>query len=269
MAELVGAFGVPHTPMYPDLVKREGPQCETALLYGAVRGHLEELQPDVLLIFDSDHLSTFFFSNLPTFCVGASSLTAGPNDVNANLPRYQVPVSERFAHHVYKSGVEGGFDLSLSQEFEVDHSILVPLHFLTPKMDTPIAPVFINGLAPPLPSAKRCLDLGRMVGQIIKSAPKEMKVAILASGSFSLEVAGPRVGMLDKEWMDIVLRCLANAEAEKLAEEATTERMLAAGNVAGELLNWIALLGAIGKRKPVFLEPQQGQGHAYAAWRWD
>jgi protocatechuate 4,5-dioxygenase beta chain len=269
MAELVGAFGVPHTPMYPDLVKREGPQCAPALLYGAVRKHLEELQPDALLIFDSDHLSTFFFNNLPTFCVGASPLTAGPNDLNANMPHYEVSVSERLAQHVHQSGVEGGFDLSLSQEFEVDHSILVPLHFLTPKMNVPIAPVFINGLAPPLPSAKRCLSLGKMVGESIKSWPKDMKVAILASGSFSLEVSGPRVGMLDTEWMDIVLRCLGNAEAESLAEQATTDRMLAAGNVAGELLNWIALLGAIGKRKPVFLEPEQGQGHAYAAWRWD
>ena len=45
--------------------------------------------------------------------------------------------------------------------------------------------------------------------------------------------------------------------------------MLAAGNVSGETLNWIALLGAIGKRQPVFLEPQPAQGHAYGVWRWD
>ena len=45
--------------------------------------------------------------------------------------------------------------------------------------------------------------------------------------------------------------------------------MLAAGNIGGELLNWISMLGAIGDRKPVFMQPQLAQGHAYAAWRWD
>ena len=43
--------------------------------------------------------------------------------------------------------------------------------------------------------------------------------------------------------------------------------MLKAGNVGGEILNWIAMLGTIGERKPEFLKPQMQNGHAYAAWR--
>jgi hypothetical protein len=63
--------------------------------------------------------------------------------------------------------------------------------------------------------------------------------------------------------------CCAPARSKTLLSEATEERMLAAGNVAGELLNWIALLGAIGDRRPAFVEAQASHGHAYAAWRWD
>ena len=269
MAEIVAAFGVPHTPMFPEQVEREGPQSETAQLYRAVAEHLEAVHPDVLVVFDSDHLNTFFFDNLPVFCVGAAERTEGPNDSNAKIPHYVVPVDEPLAQRIRQVGLEHGFDLALSQEFEVDHSVLVPLHFLTPRMQIPIVPVFINGVAPPLPAARRCFALGEMVGAAVEAWPRQQRVAVLASGSFSLEVGGPRVGITDYEWLDTVLRCLSHAQIKALLDQATEARMLAAGNVSGELLNWIALLGIVGKRRPAFLEPQRSHGHAYGVWRWD
>ena len=42
--------------------------------------------------------------------------------------------------------------------------------------------------------------------------------------------------------------------------------MAGAGNVGGELLNWIALLGAVGDTVPVTLDLQQHLGHGYAFW---
>jgi gallate dioxygenase len=44
--------------------------------------------------------------------------------------------------------------------------------------------------------------------------------------------------------------------------------MLKAGNVGGEILNWIAMLASVDARKPKFVNPQMEQGHAYAAWSW-
>ena len=44
MAELVGAFGVPHTPVFPWFVKRDGPHCETAQLFAALTENLEALR---------------------------------------------------------------------------------------------------------------------------------------------------------------------------------------------------------------------------------
>jgi len=41
MGEIVAGFGVPHTPMFPALVARDGPQCETAQLFRTVAEHLE------------------------------------------------------------------------------------------------------------------------------------------------------------------------------------------------------------------------------------
>jgi gallate dioxygenase len=53
-----------------------------------------------------------------------------------------------------------------------------------------------------------------------------------------------------------------------LLDEATQDQMLRAGNVGGELLDWIAMLGAVGEKRPKFVTPQMEQGHAYAAWNW-
>jgi Catalytic LigB subunit of aromatic ring-opening dioxygenase len=274
MAEIVAAFGVPHTPGFPELVKQQGPGCETARLYAEVAAHLEAVRPDVLVVFDSDHLNTFFLDNLPIFSIGIADRVLGPNDHTA-MPAYDVPVDRTLAVGLRSAAITGGFDIALAQDFTVDHSIMVPLHFLTPRMDVPIIPVFVNGLTPPLPLARRCHALGQMVRDTVATWPRHLRVAILASGSFSLEIAGPRVptgrrsGTPDPGWAKRVEDHLNAGRVDDLLNEATSSRMLAAGNVGGELLNWIALLGAIGEHRPRFLEPQREQGHAYAAWRWD
>ena len=269
MADIVAGFGVPHTPRDPETVQKEGFNSVTGKLYQAVADHLKKVDPDVVIIFDSDHLNTFFYNNLPTFCVGVAGRTEGPNDSNTILPRRQVAIREDLSNEIYQHGVTAGFDLSLTQDFTVDHSIMVPLHFLTPQLKTPIVPVFINGVCPPLPTSKRCFALGEAVRRTVEQWPNPQRVAVIASGSFSLDVAGPKEGITDHPWMNSVLHDLGNANIEELLEKATSERMLAAGNVSGELLNWIALLGMVGKRKPVFLEPRMSHGDAYAAWRWD
>ena len=276
MTDIVAALGTPHTPLFPLQVAQEGPGSETAQLFGAVRAHLEAVRPDVLVVFDSDHLNTFFLDNWPTFSVGVTDQTSGPNDGTPGLPQHRVAVHEPLGAALYRTGIRSGFDLSLSQEFTLDHSIVVPLHFVMPAMQTPIVPVFVNGLAPPLPLARRCFALGQVVRQAVEAWRSDLRVAILATGSFSLEVTGPKVrsanglwDVPDRAWMQRVVDLLRAGQVDDLLNEATEERMLAAGNVAGELLNWITLLGAVGDQRPVLVEPQPSHGHAYAAWRWD
>ena len=274
MAEIVAAVGVPHDPDFPSQVAKEGPNSEVATLYREVARHLEAVAPDVVVVFDSDHLNTFFLNNLPTFSVGIGERTAGPNDDTA-MPRYTVGLDDALARHIRTSGINAGFDLALAQAFELDHSVMVPLHFLTPAMRIPIVPVFVNGLAPPVPSARRCAALGECVRRAIDAWPEDRRVAILASGGFSLEVGGPKIepGRLHSvpkpDWAARVTDLLVHGRVDDLLNEATTDRITDAGNAAGELLNWIAMLGAIGDRRPRFLEPRVEAGHAYGAWRWD
>ena len=278
MATIVGGVGVPHTPMFPEMVAREGPQSETGQLFAAVADQLDALEPDVLVVFDSDHLNTFFLDNLPTFCVGVSTRTAGPIDRTPGLVRQEVPVDEAFGRHLLGSGLSRGFDLSMTQHFEVDHSVLVPLHFLTPELDVPIVPVFVNGMVAPLPGARRCLALGEMVREAIERYPADVRVAVVASGGFSLDIGGHRsppgeiAGVADRGWAERMFTLLSEGRVNDLLNEATAEQIARAGNVAGELLNWVSMLGAVGAvegKRPSFLEPQFAMGHAYGAWRLD
>ncbi|MGH6674022.1 MAG: extradiol ring-cleavage dioxygenase, partial [Xanthobacteraceae bacterium] len=164
--------------------------------------------------------------------------------------------------------------IGMTQNFSVDHSITVPLHFLTPDMRVPVIPFFISGHLPPLPTAVRCHALGQAVARAIEAWPEQKRVVIMGSGSFSLEVGGPRMapgrsdGVPDPDWAMRVVKLLEEQQIDRLIAEATAHQMLKAGNVGGEILNWIAMLGAIGNRKPSYVAPQMQNGHAYGVWRW-
>ena len=100
MAEIVGAIGVPHTPFYPSLVEREGPECETARLFSKVTAELEAMRPDLIVMFDTDHLNTFFLDNLPIFAVGVANTFKGPSDEPRAVPIYTFKSRSDIAGHI-------------------------------------------------------------------------------------------------------------------------------------------------------------------------
>lgn len=272
MGTFVGAFGVPHVPMFADMVLREGLTSETGQLFDRVRSALERARPDALVMFDTDHLNTFFFDCLPTFAIGVADGFHGPNDQPPALDIQSVPSDPLLAGHIRSSCITGDFDLAVSESFDVDHSIMIPLHFLTPKFDVPVVPIFINGHVPPLPSARRAFALGHQVRHAIDSFPQARRVAVVGSGSFSLEVLGPRIapgrnnGVPDPAWAQYAHGCFRDGAIPALIAEATEARMERAGNVAGELLNWIAMIGAANPRPADWIEAQPQFGHSYAIW---
>jgi protocatechuate 4,5-dioxygenase beta chain len=180
------------------------------------------------------------------------------------MQRYSVPIEERFNRSLLEYALSCEFDASSSEEFILDHSIIVPLHFISPEMQIPVAPIFVKGLATPLPLARRARALGQMVGDFIRAWPHAERVAVLCSGSFSLDIGGPGMDHIDFEWVNEVAALLRSGDGEGLTRAATGERMARAGNTGGELLNWIAMLGAIGDHEPTFLETRHGD--CFAAW---
>ncbi len=273
MGKVVIGIGAPHTPDFPAVAKERGRELRVTVLFERLREELEAARPDLVVVFTSDHFVGFFFDNMPTFCVGTFEDAEGPQELSKTMPDYRVVGHPDFAEGLLKFGMESGFDLASSEEQKLDHSLLVPMHFLTPGMPLPIVPINIKGLAAPMPNAHRCYALGQMVRRFIDQRPADERVAIVGSGSFSLEVGGPTMGRIDQDWVDFVVGHMREGKVADLVENATAERMGNAGNTGGELLNWIALLGVVGERPADFLAPdaqppeQPRDSHAYAFWK--
>ena len=264
MAKLVGAFGVPHAPYFPQQVTQSPGKLREEVLFKEVREQLEAAAPDLIIGVVSDHLINFYHNNLPQFCVSAAEEAEGPSETYCVMQHHVVPGHPTFAKGLLTHSLKSSFDLAVAEEVHLDHSMMVPLHFLTPSMDIPVVPLYVNGLVPPLPSARRCYALGQSIARFIEDWPGNQRVALVASGAFSLEVGGPNVGWTDEPWVSTVSSLLQEGEYRKLTRRATEERMIAAGNVGGELLCWITVTGAMGETRPLFIQTHQGIG--FGAW---
>jgi hypothetical protein len=275
VAKIVAAYAVPHTPSFVADVAQTGMSHEAARFFTSIKSHLDEANADTLVLIQNDHFNTFFFNNWPTFAIGVAKSADGPSDQTPGMPKYQVGIEQTLASQLLEFLVTAGFDFSVSHELSLDHAVLVPLHFLTPEMKRPIVPIFINCLVPPLPSARRCYALGQALNRSIENWAVDSRIAVIASGSLSLEVGGPLIeqgktfGIPDKRWATRVLEYVKRSNHSQLLLEATPEQMAQAGNVGGELLNWIALLGIVGSAQPDILIEQPALGNAFAAWRLD
>jgi hypothetical protein len=273
MASVVGALGLPHNPHFPELVARLGGGCATASSFAHATAEFEALRPDVALIFTTDHLNTFFFENLPLLAIGVDDDFGGPNDEVPTIAYQRRTSNASFARHLHASIVSSGFDLSLVQEFEVDHSVIVPLTFIDKLAGVQAIPIFVNTHISPRPTSHRCFALGEAALAAVRSWPDSLRVVAIGSGSFSFDVhghlspPGRLVGVPDPNWVLQVAEHLQQNTISSLIAEATPSRFSSAGNVSGEILNWIAMLGMIDGQQPSWIEPDLEFGNCYAVWR--
>jgi aromatic ring-opening dioxygenase catalytic subunit (LigB family) len=267
VAKLVLAAGVPHPPRLVYEMAQSPGKLRGEALMKQVRQCVEEAEPDLIIEVDSDHFVNFFYNNLPSFCVGMAEEAQGPQEIWCPMPRYTVRGHVPMANALLRYAMNAKFDLAAAHELRLDHSLVVPLHFLNPSMELPVIPIYTNGFASPLPLATRCFSLGRMLGSFIAAWEGKERVALIASGCFAQDVGGPLRGWTDNEWMETISGLLVRGQYQALARRATEERINAAGNNSGELLNWITVTGAVGKTRPLFLENDEGSG--YAVWKFE
>ena len=207
MSELVGIFGVQHNPLLYRVLKDPVDDDLIALrdTFAELAERLRSVRPDVVVVIATDHLTQWWYDNMPTFLVGRSSRMQAtfPNEEREfGLPTATLLGDIDVGAWLHEDGIRRGFDLAGSDDFRVDHSVLVPLHFLTPDLDVPVVPFFTNAIAPPFPTAERFYQLGVMIRAAIQACPLGRRVAILASGHLATEIGGPRhfAGSPDREF---------------------------------------------------------------------
>lgn len=256
------------------------------------RDRLLAAAPDTVVIIGSNHFRGFFLDMMPAITIGVGEvLGAG----EAGTPGGPLPADPDLARHLVASLVEDGFDPAFSLRLTVDHGITHGLQHLLPALDVPIVPIVINMFAPPLPSLRRCHELGAAIGRAVAADGGAERVAVVASGGLSHRLPWPKwfETLSDDDrflveawlngrgsWGDYEVRrrrIIRAAEADinpafdrsflKLVEAGDLGPVLdrtaadidaEAGNGAQEIRSWIAMLAALGPGA-------RGETLAYAA----
>jgi aromatic ring-opening dioxygenase catalytic subunit (LigB family) len=220
-----------------------------------VKRRLEAARPDALLVVGTDHLKTFFFDNMPSFCLGVGEECSAWGE--GGVPNYRVRVHQPLARAILRSCLEGGFDLSCSEEMRLDHGFMTPLHFIRPEMDVPIMPLFQNCFVSPQPTPKRCYELGRAIRAAIEKSGGGERVALIGTGGLSHWVGHPKMGTVNADFDRHVLDMIASGRGKDLTELKFEDAEKEAGNGANEIRNWITILGAVngGKGEILAYEP--------------
>jgi aromatic ring-opening dioxygenase catalytic subunit (LigB family) len=255
MSALVAVVGVQHNPLLwrtladprePDLVALRDE-------FAAVSARLLATRPDTLVVIGTDHLTQWFYENMPSFLIGKAPVipaTFASEQREFGITPHVLAGDVPLATWLLGDGLTRDIDFACSDEFRADHSILVPLRFLSPGLDIPIVPVFTNCMAPPLPRAERFYAVGEVIRASLDACPLPRRVAVIASGHLATEVGGPRHfrGSPDSSFDEAAVATVAAGYTDDLVKLASFERLAAAGNVSHQFLNFVAAMGVAGGR---------------------
>ena len=251
MAQIVGCINTSHVPAIGKAIAgnlQKDPYWSPFFDgFPPVREWLDEVKPDVAVVFYNDHGLNFFLDKLPTFAVGAA-----PEYVNADegwgipsLPPFksELDLSWQIINHL----VNDEFDITICQEMLVDHAFTLPLKLLYPSEgECPIAtvPIAINTVLSPFPSAKRCYNLGQSVGEAIRAWDSDKRVVIIGTGGLSHQLDGERAGHINKEF-DLKFLESLKSDPEWATQFTSKEIIEQVGTQGLELIMWLAARGAV------------------------
>ncbi|TMA10503.1 MAG: hypothetical protein E6J89_10380 [Deltaproteobacteria bacterium] len=250
--------GVPQPPQ----IESETPEVLRGYIeriakgFGVLRSQLEAYRPDALLVVGDDQGEVFTEANMPAFCLFTCAEVHGSVNISLIDEREdQNHITLRchaaLAHYLFDSLSRKGFEISESRELKplgkpargIGHAFTRPVVKVTPKLDVPIIPLHVNAYFPPMPSGRRCYELGRSIAQALKGRPE--KVALMASGGLSHDPRGPRAGWIDTALDRWVLEKLRSGDGESLCHLFEFDSDSLRGGT-GEIRSWIVVAGACG-----------------------
>ena len=213
---------------------------------------LEQVSPDILVIFGDDQEELFSDENMPAMLVyWGEELLNRPHYANAASPGLRAaawaygemdktyPVATNLGRHLIESLVGEGFDVAHSRKLKPGEGMGHAFSFVYGRLlhgkTIPTVPIMVNTYYPPnQPTPKRCFDLGRAVRAAIETWPNEARVAVIGSGGLSHFV-------IDEELDQQILKAMQAKDAEVLS--ALPQQRLNSGT--SEVRNWISTAGAV------------------------
>jgi len=257
MGKIVSAYATVHAPQLFDFPPSEDPKQLNADIAAMrqIGRELEESKPDAVIVIASDHLETFFLSSVPTFAI----LSGEFSHAEFAGRKYEMPIHQGLAEDLLDKLMAAGFDLGYSQDAVLGHAFAAVYEWVIEKRPIPVVPIFVNAYLPPLPTARRCAELGKAIAKVIASRPE--KVAIVASGGMSHFPGTWKYPKPDFEFDYWAISQMEKGNHQVLIN-MTNEQFDEVGNT--EMLSWIIMFGAIGNQpgELVTYQPTWHHGHA-------
>lgn len=251
MARIVGGVTTSHIPAIGNAIAnglQQDPYWKRFFAgYGPVKEWLDKVDPDVAIVVYNDHGLNFFLDQIPTFAMGAADRYENADEGWGLKTLSSFEGDAQFSWHMIESLIRDEFDLAICQEMLVDHGFIVPMNLMwgdRPAWPVKGIPLAVNTVQHPLPSAKRCYDLGKALRRAVESYEEDLKVVIFGTGGMSHQLQGERAGLIN---VDFDLQCMEKIinDPEWLTRLSTTEIMEKAGTEGIEIIMWLVMRGAL------------------------
>jgi protocatechuate 4,5-dioxygenase beta chain len=257
MARITASVYTSHVPAIGaalDLGKTQEPYWQKVFSgYDYSKQWLKENTPDVIFLVYNDHATAFSLEMIPTFAIGTAAEYTPADEGWGPRPVPKVIGHPELASHIAQSVIQQDFDLTIVNRMDVDHGLTVPLSLMCGQVDAwpcPVIPFAVNVVQYPVPSGRRCYQLGRAIRKAVESFDRPLKVQIWGTGGMSHQLQGPRAGLINAEWDNRFLDRLI-AEPAKLAEVPHIDYVREAGSEGIELVMWLIARGAMSDRPPL------------------
>jgi protocatechuate 4,5-dioxygenase beta chain len=255
MAHISASVYTSHVPAIGaalDLGKSHEPYWQKVFSgYETSKTWIKDHQPDVIFLVYNDHATAFSLELIPTFAIGTAAEYAPADEGWGPRPVPKVIGQPALASHIAQSVIQDDFDLTIVNKMDVDHGLTVPLSLLfgpkDPKTEAwpcPVIPFAVNVVQYPVPSGRRCFELGRAIRRAVESYDEDLNVQIWGTGGMSHQLQGPRAGLINAEWDNRFLDRLI-AEPAELAKLPHIDYVREAGSEGIELVMWLIARGAM------------------------
>ncbi len=256
MATITASVYTSHVPAIGaalDLGKSGEPYWQKVFAgYEFSKQWLKDNTPDVIFLVYNDHANAFSLDLIPTFAIGCAPEFAIADEGWGPRPVPKVIGHPELAAHIAQSVIQDDFDLTVVNKMPVDHGLTVPLSLMCGQpaaWPCPVIPFAVNVVQYPVPSGRRCFNLGRAIRKAVASFDAPLKVQVWGTGGMSHQLQGPRAGLINREWDTAFLDQLI-ADPATLAEKPHIDYVREAGSEGIELVMWLIARGAMNDSAP-------------------
>ncbi len=208
---------------------------------------LKDNPPDVIFLVYNDHATAFSLDIIPTFAIGTAASYQPADEGYGARPVPVVQGHQELASHIAQSVIQQDFDLTIVNKMDVDHGLTVPLSLLCGQPEAwpcPVIPFAVNVVQYPVPSGRRCFELGQAIRKAVESYDAPLKVQIWGTGGMSHQLQGARAGLINKQFDNAFLdRLIVDPAAQ--AAQPHINYLREAGSEGIELVMWLIARGAM------------------------